>query len=114
MKPAEIPSYYRERGITSSGLNVGPPLKAFTFVNVFTTSRAPELFMAAKRTQWRTRNRGRQDETRARVRMGRRGGRADRVVVEERVTFSSFQTDVKRGTPLITSVILYYDCGTPR
>lgn len=69
MKPAEIPSYYRERGITSSGLNAGPPLKAFTFVNVFTTSRAPELFMAAKRTQWRTRNRGRHDETRARVRM---------------------------------------------
>lgn len=69
MKPAEIPSYYRERGITSSGLNAGPPLKAFTFVNVFTTSREPELFMAAKRTQWRTRNRGRHDETRARVRM---------------------------------------------
>ena len=88
MKPAEIPSYYRERGITSSGLNVGPPLKAFIFVNVFTTSRAPELFMAAKRAQWRTRNRGRQDETRARVRMGR-GGRADRVVVDKNELLSA-------------------------
>lgn len=60
---AEIASYYLKSRITSSGYNRGSPLKAFTFVNVFTTSQVPELFMASK-NPWRTRNRGRQSETR--------------------------------------------------
>lgn len=48
---------YRQSDVTSSGFRpVFLSVKAFTFVNVFTTSWASELFMGAKNSR-RTRNR---------------------------------------------------------